>query len=160
MKNKTDIEENIKILNNLKNKMDFNNQNDLVLLLNFQEQQALENILADRERLEKENANLKQKLNEEWEEWNNLEQSSYETEQKLKAKNKQLQAKANKYNSLIEEIEDKIKEIGEYSDIARELIEEKIIIADSDSLNFGRQQAHNKDREVLKELLDTEKEKI
>lgn len=70
----------------------------------------------------------------------------------------QNETKANKYDSLIKEIENKIKEIGEYSDIARELIEEKIIIAHSDSLNFGRQQAHNKDREVLRELLDKQKE--
>lgn len=73
---------------------------------------------------------------------------------------KQLQAKANKYDSLIKEIEDKIKEIGEYSDIARELIEEKIVVADSDSLNFGRQQAHNKDREVLRELLYKQKKEM
>ncbi len=73
---------------------------------------------------------------------------------------KQLQAKVNKYDSLIKEIEDKIKEIGEYSDIARELIEEKIVVADSDSLNFGRQQAHNKDREVLRELLYKQKKEM
>ena len=82
---------------------------------------------------------------------------------KLETENKELkelQAKANKYNSLIKEIEEKIKEIGEYSDMARELIEEKIVIADSDSLNFGRQQAHNKDREVLRELLYKQKEKV
>ena len=72
----------------------------------------------------------------------------------------ELRAKANKYDSLIKEIEDKIKEIEEYAEIARDLIEEKIVFADSDSLNFGRQQAHRKDREVLKELLYKQKEKV
>ena len=39
-------------------------------------------------------------------------------------------------------------------DLANECIEEKIIIADSDSLNMGRKQAHNYDIELIKELLE------
>lgn len=53
-----------------------------------------------------------------------------------------------------EAIREKIKEISEYEEIAENQIEEKIIFADSDNLNFGRKQAHGKDIEVLKELLE------
>lgn len=53
-------------------------------------------------------------------------------------------------------VEEKIEEIKKYEDVAREQIQEKVIIADSDSLNFGRKQAHNKDIEILKELLKGE----
>lgn len=52
-----------------------------------------------------------------------------------------------------EVIREKIKEILKYKEIAENEIEEKIIIADSDSLNFGRKQAHGKDVEILKEIL-------
>lgn len=69
----------------------------------------------------------------------------------------QLQAKANKYDSLVEKIKEKIEEISNYEDIAREQIQARIIVADSDSLNFGRKQAHGKDISILQELLDTEK---
>ena len=53
-----------------------------------------------------------------------------------------------------EKVKEIIKKIEKYADIANELIEEKIIIADSDSLNFGRKQAHGKDIEELKILLE------
>ena len=50
-------------------------------------------------------------------------------------------------------IRDKIKELSKYRDLAKELIEHKIVVADSDSLNYGRAEAHDKDIQVLKELL-------
>jgi len=167
--NKTNIEEDIKIVNDFLVKM----KSDFRTGLGYKEEiQAIENILADRERLEKENERLS---NYRYENSYCIENTNLITKDKIASiqKNtykieiednvfvdiKELYVKANKYDSLIKEIENKIKEIGEYSDTARELIEEKIIIADSDSLNFGRQQAHNKDREVLRELLDKEKEK-
>jgi hypothetical protein len=50
-------------------------------------------------------------------------------------------------------IRDKIKELIKYRDLAKELIEHKIVVADSDSLNYGRSEAHDKDIQVLKELL-------
>lgn len=53
-------------------------------------------------------------------------------------------------------VEEKIEEIKKYEDVAREQIQAKVIIADSDSLNFGRKQAHGKDIEVLQELLKGE----
>ena len=47
----------------------------------------------------------------------------------------------------------KIKELSKYRDLAKELIEHKIVVADSDSLNYGRAESHDKDIQVLKELL-------
>ena len=52
---------------------------------------ALEHILSDYRRLLKENETLKKEKEQAWEEWNNLEQGSYETEQKLKQQIKELQ---------------------------------------------------------------------
>lgn len=42
-------------------------------------------------KLQKENEELKEEKEQAWEEWNNLEQGSYETEQKLKQQIKKLQ---------------------------------------------------------------------
>lgn len=67
-----------------------------------------------------------------------------------------LRNKANKYDALVEKIKEKIEEIRKYEEIAREQIGVKIVIADSDSLNFGRKQAHGKDIEVLEELIPKE----
>lgn len=52
---------------------------------------ALEFILSDYKRVLKENEILKEEKAQAWEEWNNLEQGSYETEQKLKQQIKKLQ---------------------------------------------------------------------
>lgn len=54
---------------------------------------ALEHILSDYKRVLKENEILKEEKEQAWEEWNNLEQGSYETEQKLKQQIKKLQKK-------------------------------------------------------------------
>ena len=51
-------------------------------------------------------------------------------------------------------IQNKIDEITKYRDLAKELIEERVVIADSDSLNYGRAEAHDKDIQVLQELLE------
>lgn len=58
-----------------------------------------------------------------------------------------------KYSIPKQVIRDKIKELSKYRDLAKELIEHKIVVADSDSLNYGRSEAHDKDIQVLKELL-------
>lgn len=50
-------------------------------------------------------------------------------------------------------IRDKIEELRKYMDLAKDLIKHNVIIADSDSVNYGRAQAHDKDIQVLKELL-------
>lgn len=60
------------------------------------------------------------------------------------------------YNDYIpkQKVKEVIKKIKEILDIAEEQIESKIIIADSDSLNFGRKQAHGKDIELIEKLLE------
>ena len=66
---------------------------------------ALEHILSDYRRLLKENETLKKEKEQAWEEWNNLEQGSYETEQKLKQQIKELQKENEelKNNGVIDE---------------------------------------------------------
>lgn len=59
--------------------------------INQKEIKALEHILLDYKRVLKENEILKKEKEQAWEEWNNLEQGSYETEQKLKQQIKKLQ---------------------------------------------------------------------
>lgn len=53
-----------------------------------------------------------------------------------------------------DKIKEKIEEIRKYKDLANKNIEERIIIADSDSLNYGLKAAHNKDIEILQDLLE------
>lgn len=55
-----------------------------------EEIKAIEHILRDYKRVLKENKILKEEKEQAWEEWNNLEQGSYETEQKLKQQMKEL----------------------------------------------------------------------
>ena len=50
-------------------------------------------------------------------------------------------------------IRDKIEEIKKSRDLANELIEHKVVIADSDSLNYGRKEAHDYDIAILQVLL-------
>ena len=54
---------------------------------------------------------------------------------------------------VLENLEYKNKRLSKYRDLAKELIEHKIVVADSDSLNYGRSEAHDKYIQVLKELL-------
>lgn len=51
----------------------------------------MQHILSDYKRVLKENEILKEEKSQAWEEWNNLEQGSYETGQKLKQQIKELQ---------------------------------------------------------------------
>lgn len=73
----------------------------------------------------------------------------------------EIEEKASMYDGLCDyawgnKIKAKIEEIKHYKDLARDSIEEKIVIADSDSLNYGRKEAHEKDIEVLQSLLEKE----
>lgn len=95
MNNKTDIEEDIKRLNK------FCEYEDSVVLVDgalTEYQQAIENILADRERLEKENKKMQVEIAEQ------VYFGSMPTEEM-----KQLQAKANKYDSLVEKINNRLE---------------------------------------------------
>lgn len=86
--------------------------------------------------------------------------------EKLQEENKQLKnavAVANKLEERIKEnfipkekIVDIIEKISVYKKLAKESIEQRIVIADNDSLEYGRMQAHNVDVSMLQELLESE----
>lgn len=86
------IEEDIKILE------EFKTNGYSILLMkygdriktNFKLAKAIDNILSNYKRVLKENEILKEEKEQAWEEWNNLEQGSYGTEQKLKQQIKEL----------------------------------------------------------------------
>ena len=101
------MKEDIKIINNFITYFNRNIQNgnkaDLTVL--GEEINAIEHILSEYKRVLKENRILKEEKEQAWEEWNNLEQGSYETEQKLKQQIKELQ----KENEELKEDRDKFK---------------------------------------------------
>lgn len=117
---KTDIEEDIKICKDFIEE----NKSGKILL-----HTAIENILADRERLEKENKKMKIEIAEQ------VYFGSMQIENM-----KQFEDKANKYDSLVEEIKEKIEE----REIAMSLSD---ISRNNDYV-----------MQILQELLDTEKE--
>ena len=105
---------------------------------NYTEITSIKRIVDSYKRLLKEDEILKKEKEQAWEEWNNLEQGSYETEQKLKQQIKELQKKNDELKKLMahknwytqkleedlfenasnyvikkEKVKDKIKEIGE-----------------------------------------------
>ena len=89
-------------------------------------------ILSDYKRVLKENEILKEEKEQAWEEWNNLEQGSYETEQKIKQQIKKLQKeneelKADNYelnnrindlldNISVQKVKDRIEKYKKLSD--------------------------------------------
>lgn len=88
-----------------------------------------QHILSDYKKVLKENEILKEEKEQAWEEWNNLEQGSYETEQKLKQQIKELRKENEElkkdYYNVINKIENKI-------DILDIAISECIYIDDDD----------------------------
>lgn len=72
-------------------------------------------------------------------------------------------AVANKLEELIKEdfipkgkIVDIIEKISLYKKLAKKSIGQRIVIADSDSLEYGKMQAHSVDMSILQELLESE----
>lgn len=53
-------------------------------------------------------------------------------------------------------IVDIIEKISLYKKLAKESIGQRIVIADSDSLEYGKMQAHSVDMSILQELLESE----
>lgn len=89
------------------------------------DKEAIEHILSDYKRALKENEALKEESKEAWDEWNNLEQESYETEQKLKQQVKRLQKENEELKNEIEEKELEIIGKEEYTKASmREIIEQ------------------------------------
>lgn len=112
-------------------------------------QRAIEHIISDYKRVLKENEILKKEKEQAWEEWNNLEQGSYETEQKLKQQIKKLQEEKIRNSIPIQKVKDKIEE-------------EKlplIIVGgrrNKKTLEYGIQLGR---RQILQELLESEGKK-
>jgi len=88
------IEEDIKNIEEIielsKEEIDAKDEN-ITAILDIEDLISLAYILSDYKRVLKENEILKEEKEQAWEEWNNLEQGSYETEQKLKQQIKKLQ---------------------------------------------------------------------
>ncbi len=107
------IEEDIKILEELRT------HGYAMLLMKYEDRiktnrkidQALEHIVSDYKKVLKENEILKEEKEQAWEEWNNLEQGSYGTEQKLKQQIKELK----KENEELK-FEERRRIIGKYGD--------------------------------------------
>lgn len=95
------IEEDIKILEELRT------HGYAMLLMKYEDRiktnrkidQALEHIVSDYKKVLKENEILKEEKEQAWEEWNNLEQGSYGTEQKLKQQIKELRKENEELNN-------------------------------------------------------------
>ena len=142
MNSKTTIEEDIKILKRIQvTEFNTNNIYDNVEKVN----KAIENILADRERLEKENEDYKIKENSRIAgKYNEIEIHDL-IEQTIQ---KDYIAKANKYDILVKEREEQCKR-----DIEQARKEYKITLND-------RQDGIREEAQNILELLDKEKEKI
>lgn len=87
--------------------------------------QALEHIVSDYKKVLKENEILKEEKEQAWEEWNNLEQGSYGTEQKLKQQIKELR----KENEELK-FEERRRTIGKYGDAEIHNVINKILSND------------------------------
>lgn len=130
-----------------------------------------ENKMANQARLQEENERL-QKENEELMELKISASAEYqihnlqEENKRYKSENETLKcsiAVANKLEEIIKEdfipkgkIVDIIEKISLYKKLAKESIGQRIVIADSDSLEYGKMQAHNVDVSMLQELLESE----
>ncbi len=155
------IEKDEEILNNIKAYMQENIDNGCHKFvyndLGYDEKcvdviNAIEHILSDYKRVLKENEILKEEKEQAWEEWNNLEQGSYETELKLKEENRELKAEmkdgviAIKLYALQTENEKLKNKIEHYQKLQHNYIEKY------DEINEGLQAMIS----ALQELLESE----
>lgn len=99
---RSSIEEDIKLLEEMIENANIENM-DMNNCFGGEHIEAIEHILLDYKRVLKENQILKKEKEQAWEEWNNLEQGSYETEQKLKQQIKESQREN-------EELKERIRE--------------------------------------------------
>lgn len=107
-------------------------------------------ILSDYKRVLKENRILKEEKEQAWEEWNNLEQGSYETEQKLKQQIKESQ----KENEELKEDRDKFKKaLGKRITYCNEL--EKDLFENGSNYVIPKQKVKDKIEELKQERDET-----
>lgn len=148
MSNKTNIEEDIKIVKELE-------ENAALFsggwrkILKEKEIDAIENILADRERLEKESTKLATENFALKNELENKRREYQETYKDVREEIKELEAKANKYDSLVEKIKDEIKCLNKQ--------EKEELKGTKGQDRYYIKQKYMYKRNTLQELLDTEK---
>ena len=106
--NKNSIEEDMKYIHKTLNDMKIKDEDAFM--------SAVATIFRDYKRVLKENEILKKEKEQAWEEWNNLEQGSYETEQKLKQQIKELR-KENEECKL--DVQDYLKQAQENAEMYR-----------------------------------------
>lgn len=122
---------------------------------------AMQHILSAYKRVLKENEILKEEKEQAWEEWNNLEQGSYVTEQKLKQQIKELRKENERYkksdyeticleNNELREITDRIQ--SEYNDLLKENFRLK------NQLENKRKEYQETYKDVREELKELKKE--
>ena len=132
-----------------------------------QEEKDLKILLLDYKRVLKENEILKEEKEQAWEEWNNLEQGSYETEQKIKQQIKKLQKENEEVKRLIahkneytKKLEEDLFENAENYVISKQKVKDKIrhyqelqdnYIKKYDEINEGLQAMINALQELIEE---------
>ena len=131
-----------------------------------EERNALVDILQDYKKVLKENEELKNntRKNEQnslefdvdgdWAELKRILNESKKTNEYITYKDEKWIKE--KYCIPIQKLKDIIEKISLYKKLAKESIEQRIVIADNDSLEYGRMQAHNIDVSMLQELLESE----
>ena len=145
------MEEDIKIVENLINVLNTGlcKFGENVQMSDCGYQQAIENLLKRYKELEEEVESEKFYHNADKE----FIQKYHDEASELNTKCINLETQLS--NSIpISVIQNKIDELTKYRDLAKEQIEERVVIADSDSLNYGRADAHDKDIQVLQKLLE------
>lgn len=144
MNNKTNTEEDIKFA---KKYMQDYFYEEIAIEDDFKFEKAIENILVHIERLEKENLKLKTEIAE------NVYFGSMPLDQMRK-----LQSKANNYDSLVEKMKEKLEKLNKEEQELQDSIsdEEREEYSDA-SIGYALSYIENQ-REILQELLNTEKE--
>lgn len=122
------------------------------------------NLLKENEYMHKELDKQQTTINKYAKENEELKEYKRNVEKNYKKENKQLKntiAIVDKLEEKIKEnfvpkekIETIIKKINVYKKLAKESMEQEIVIADNDSLEYGRMQAHNLDMSMLLEELE------
>ena len=138
-------------------------KDEIIKVIQYKEIQALQHILTDYKRVLKENRELKNntRKNEQnslefdvdgdWAELKRILNESRKTNEYITYKGEKWIKE--KYCIPIQKLKDIIEKISLYKKLAKESIEQRIVIADGDSLEYGRMQAHSVDMSMLQELL-------
>ena len=125
---------------------------------NYTEITSIKKIVDSYKRLLKEDETLKKEKEQAWEEWNNLEQGSYETEQKLKQQIKELQKENEELKNKIMEKELEIIGKEEYTKASMGEIIEQYYTANEECIPV--QKVKDKIEEIVEKIKHEENEKV